>query len=932
MGLISCINKLSRGKNQNLFSPEERAELRNRTAQYSRQMPVEEAERRAVQDLLNSAKQEHAGVTEKPVMRSNRPIARDIRPKDFKDRIKEFIGLGDRNFGDYFANKFLGKAHSVIGKEYRAGTSGGWSKTNVGRVSAESANWQGNNAIGLVSQALQRGWMKVFPDGRVKAMEDPTVNISTMNHKYKAIRDQLAKMGYRDKEKSPDDPDTITNATALALFGPRIEELVKIGQFHEHYYTDGQKAMSDKLRADPTLRPLLDDFQKTYNDLRGHAIDALVDSGVFTKEKAKEFMDRYEYLPLYRMDEELKNNLGEPTYMNSLLAAGREHHLGYGSEDSIGDPMHNAFDNLAWLNTRAVKNNTANVLAESLVATDHAKWVKVKPPGADNVIEMMRDGKKAYLKLKDLNDISAFTSTPVMTGFGWKMARAFTNFVRRGVTIMPGFIWGQTSQDAQRVAMMTGQTFRKAYMDDLTSVVRETHRAWSKNPDETPAQKALREYGILAARDFTDSMDNFRKEMLEQPKSKWYNVLEKLEQTATASDGASREAAYKKRFADAKTAGMDDVTADWEAAHAARMLIDFNNRGNSRTLAALMQVVPFINARIQGNHRMFDALMGKIPGIDKEVAKDMAMKQLAKLMAFTLAYTLVKQGDDEYENETQAVRNNNFLFPGGLKMPVAGELLPFKVMAESIARQMLDDPNEDWSKTRDSLANAASNVLLGPSDMVPSIVRPIIENVTNHSFTTGHELIGKGLQHLSPEQQYTQNTTSVSKELAHGIAEAGQFIGYNGVSPIMIENFLTSWLGRTGQEALNLIRNMESLAGARPAPHLSELTGIGSFFANPQGHALRQDFQEVVDKVQAAQADYKDLMDRRQYDDARQYRKDHQDLFALAGQITPIQQRLSALSKQAKAGTLTADKRDKLYAQQVALLQRVHDLRQRAGF
>lgn len=854
----------------------------------------------------------------------SRVFARSEVEKTVGEKIREFTGAGNRNPFDYLANKTLGRAHSVLGKLSRAGETGAYSKLNKGRVTAEAANAQGNNAIGIVSQARALGYMTIDKMGRVKAVEDKQYNTHTMNRAYEQLRDALVRAGYKEQGASATDVNTADNMMSLALFGPRLHELVKSGQFDKSFFTDHDKAISDKLRADPRFKPHIDEFQKIYNEQRKRALDAMVASGLYDATKAKEFMDRTEYLPLNRMEEELQGGSFEPTSINSLLTAAKEYHLGEGSDYAIGNPMVNAFDNLNWLNVRAIKNNTANILGESLVAVGSAKWQKTKPANDPHVISFNRDGKQVHLRLTDLNDASAFSATPVLTGMGWNIARKMSNAVRRGVTIMPGFIWGQTSQDAQRVAVMTGQSYAKAYSDIAKGVARETKSAWKGERADSPEQAALRSYGVVAARDYADTMDNFRKEMLDKKTSKWYHVLERLEQAAAASDGAAREAAYKKRFA--------ETGDEFEAQHAARMLIDFNNRGNSRTLAALMTVAPFINARIQGTHRMVDALRGKVPGMDKKAAQQMAMMQVGKLMAFTLAYAMVKQDDPEYENETLVSRDNNFMFPGGLKMPVAGELLPFKVLAETTARQMMSDPNEDWSKSRASMANAVSSVLLGPSDLMPSLVRPIVEQATNHSFSTGHALISKGLEQRSASQQFTKQTTEVSKAMAEGIEDVVGMLGMKGISPIILENYLTSWTGRTGQEALNLLRLMESGAGVRPAPTISQVPFVGSMFMNPQGNALRADFQDVVDKVATAQADLKALRDSGDFQAAAQFQKENQDILALHSQLVPIQQRLTALNKQSKMGEQTAEKRDRLYAQQLQILQKVHELRQKAGF
>lgn len=937
MSLATCINKLTQGKNARALSADDRQVLMRLAAEHG-------SEETAVQQLLQQAKENHDYLRGEVVKALGHDptavgkqaaraqvIAQDEVPKTLEDRFRDMTGSKHRSFTDRVANAFLGNASSVMSKLHRAGESGAWSNLMKGKVSAEFAHWQSNNAMTLVSSAMSDGYMQIDKSGFAHSVVDKEHNFTNLVQNGHDLRDKLASLGYKERGETPDDPNTITNAMALALFGPRLEALVKSGQFIKEAYTDESKKMSDELRVHPELKPLIEKFHDNYNVLRGHAIDALVESGIKTKEEAKAFMDRGEYLPLYRMEDDLQNTLGEPNHVNSLLRAASEHHLGTGSDRSIGDPVTNAFNNLTWLNSRAVKNNTARIMMDALMAEGSAHQMKYKGSAKDpHLVSFNVNGEPIFFRLDDVNDASAFAAAPVMTGFGWKVARDFTNVLRKGVTMMPGFVWGQASQDAQRVAIRTGQSYWKSYKDVVGSTINEMRGA----EHETTAQRELRSAGVVAARDFVDGSESFRKEMLEKPDSLWHKTVEKLERMAAASDGASREAAYNATYEKMKAAGKSDVEAKLEAIHAARQLIDFNNRGNSRTLAALMTVVPFVNARIQGTHRMVDAMRGKIPGMSKEDAQRMALMQIGKMIAFTLAYTLYNQGDQEYENETPQSRNNNFMFPGGLKMPVASELLPFKVLAETTARELMNDPHEDFAKSRDAIANSIGTMFMGPQDMVPIIGKPFLEQLTNHSFSTGHELIGQSLQGKSASQQFNQSTTGFAKALSEGTEGVASVMGMHygaGVSPIIIENYLTGFTGRVGQELLNLSRTVEATSGERAAPKINELPLVGAMFMNPEGNAARSDFQDVTNAVQTAQADLKSLRDQGKFQEAAQYQREHQPLLALQSRIVPIQQRLTALNKQLKSGEPSEAKRDAIYQQQLQVLNQVMELRKQAA-
>jgi hypothetical protein len=127
------------------------------------------------------------------------------------------------------------------------------------------------------------------------------------------------------------------------------------------------------------------------------------------------------------------------------------------------------------------------------------------------------------------------------------------------------------------------------------------------------------------------------------------------------------------------------------------------------------------------------------------------------------------------------------------------------------------------------------------------------------------------------------------------------------------------------------MRNTESLVGDRAAPKRNEIVGVGSFFTNPQGNALRSDFADVQEAVHKAQATLKAMQDTGRGAEAREFREEHQPLLALAGSIVPIEQRLSALQKQLKLGPASAEKRDAIYAQQLQVMKQVMALRKQAA-
>ena len=842
--------------------------------------------------------------------------------------VKAQAGKVKASLGDTAGVKFLGKSFALQKLLNKEGEHAGdaFSKLMPDKISTEAAIRAANNARDIVASALQEGHLQINKDGSVKVIVDAKNNAVQLSHIYTTLQAKLAEIGYRERGLNPEDPHTVANAISAALYGPRMIALTESGELKTGAISAANAKLSAVVRAHPAAAPLIKAFESMANTIRAKTLDNQVASGRYTREQADELMARLDYIPLNKLADDDPAATQDITQKNSLHNLGFDVKLG-DKAGVLGDPLENFYNKMAMLDSKAVKNVTANLMADALVVVDAGKWVKRGfDPKDKHIVTIRKDGVDAYLNVNDTNVAAAFSATPVMSGIGWDFARRVRDISRMGATLMPSFAARMAFHDAERVSVQSNIGMLAAHKAVLSNVIK------GLSPGDDPVITTLRHWGVVRARDAHAGVTNFKSSMLDKPDSLWHTVLRKQEALASASDGAARMTVYDKSYADAKARGMSDTQAEFQAAHSAGQFLDYNEVGTSRSLAALMTVAPFINSTIQGTTNMVHALSGRMPGVDASVARAAAWRKVGTLAAFTLAYAATRSGDPEYENASQNDRNNNFLFPGGIKMPVAYELLPFKVLSETLARQMISDPSEDWSKSKAAVLGSLGDTFLGPSSTFPSVIRPIIEAATNHSFTTGRDLRGKSLQERSAEDQYTEHTTGLAKGVSDILSPALRVVGVNGVSPITLENFVTGYLGRTGTDMLNTIRIMESATGSRSAVSASEIPGVGAMVANPHPTGLRNDYQDVVDVVHEADAGLKLRMTEGNMVAAQQFRRDNSTALAMSARVTQISARLSALNKELLNVNISDGQRDTINKQITTTLAATPTLRNQLGF
>jgi hypothetical protein len=829
-----------------------------------------------------------------------------------------------RKWMDQLGNKIVGGRYSVERKALDADLPA-VDAYREGKIRGDLINLQAYNSMSLAQAGLYLGRLLRRKSGLIIADESTgpdKVKMLDISKGWNELVDR-ATQDLGSKELAYD-------MLVAGYYGPRYAELAR---FNETASSDekiniDEWTESDKRTAEEAYRRYgteLKRLQDMRNVQRKDLLDFMVDTGLYTREKADRFLNRAEYVALYRVPEEEIDSFDRPTTKGAgLLGAGKEYRL-VGSKRAAADPIDNYIANMSWMMQRGIKNNAAKSTADMMQQLGVGQWYDRPMTDVEKKayhhITVHVNGLPKDFRVLDPNDMAAFSASPIISGAVWDIMKYPVSGLRHGITMMPQFVWNQAWEDPIRATFTSGNKagFLNNIIKTWKSIANNQFKA-----DRTPNAAMLNRYGIVGQKDVLDSADiiNLYKG---QDKKLWEKSLFFFERMAQGSDLGAREAIYENAIKELEAEGYDRETAEDLAAVRSHQYMPYQQMGMSRSLAYLRRMMPFVNPPIQGMARDIAAARGRISGVSKAEGKKLLVYRLAKYLTFTAMYAAFMSGDDEYENQSEEQQNNNF-FIGGLRMPVPQELRPLKVAAERGTRAwVLNAPKADI-EDMDVAAAALRKTweLIAGFAPIPSAVRPLAENYTNFDIFSGLPVVSAGQQRKEPYLQYTEKTSEIAKLV-------GAQLNY---SPIKIDKLLKGYFGYLGQ-TLGQVSNY--FAGDRPAPTANDIIFVGSMLENQRATGNRGDFYDLYDKVVTAKASANALLQEGRVDEYRDYLDKNKGYVAIEKPINNLHNQLTKLRDYKKlimASNRTAEEKrealDRLTESENNMLNNIKDLNRRA--
>lgn len=523
-------------------------------------------------------------------------------------------------------------------------------------------------------------------------------------------------------------------------------------------------------------------------------------------------------------------------------------------------------------------------------------WTKVAPTDKE-VIRIKRDGKNYYYRVLDpslLRSIESFG----FQGFSDPMtrtARTFKRLLTTGVTSMPDFIIRNFVRDAVHAWAINkdGMKFASDAVKGIRKTYGESDAYWDlvfsggafqggyvhgTDPEASaqivrrslgrkglsPTQIEARERGVLATKDrIIDVLDKY-----------W----ERYRSWGDKAENINRLATYEAAIA----AGKSPLQAAYEA----KDLMDYSLRGNYQLLMRFTDMVPFLNARIQG--------LGKLGRAGMADPRIIGMK-LAKIAAFSVALAMLNGDDDRYKKledwEKDAywhfwLGDQQFRIPKPFEIGVLAGTIPERMWNTFVTGNQENDKMW-WSVKHNILGTFSFNP-------IPQVALPVIENVANRSFFFDRPIENMSDLGQLPFNRFESRTSDTMRVLGSWL----------GASPKQLEHLTQGYLGTLGSYVMFLsdavVRWAEG-APSKPDWTAGDIPVLKSFFrgSGPARNTVyATDLFDAFKEVEMIHRTITDMRKEGRMEDAQALQARSTDKLRFRPQILSAKKRLDEIRRQ----------------------------------
>lgn len=578
--------------------------------------------------------------------------------------------------------------------------------------------------------------------------------------------------------------------------------------------------------------------QKDLITFNNGVVQYMVDTGVLSKERAKEYTKHADYIPFYRqMDGD--NTLG-PNLFQSLSGVKPPKKLK--GKDVAEAPLADFLETMVRNTQSAIQAGIKNYAAQR--AIDVASQVKAPGMGvqrlntasiAPNVINVLEKGKLVSYQTPDPLLIDAMKSLNLSELPFMGVLSAPADFLRNLVTKDPGFMMANLMRDSLSAWVTSGQK-----MTPIAGTVINFGKALTRN---SPGFEAMQNAGIIGGYEFSANIEKSGFQLEEDLKRKagkrtdsillrpFKSVWDALEVGTTASDAATRALIYERV--------LKDTGNEAEALYRSLEVMNFHRKGNSALVRVLTATVPFFNARLQGLDLFYRASTGNMNNKDAAAIKRQFWGRGMTMAGLSAVYWMMVSDDEEYKKQEQETKDNNWIIPSiGAKIPIPFEVgVLFKVVPERIAAYLFgDDTGQDL---KDSVMRGlVSTFAFNPT---PQIVKPIAEAVVDFNPFTWRPILGKGLQEVEAKYQVGPSTSQFATVIAQNL----------GLSPMKVDHILKGYSGTIGMYGIDTIDMILEQFGDSPkaTKRFEQLPIIKRFAADPDARGNVTQYYQLKDAV-----------------------------------------------------------------------------------
>jgi len=654
---------------------------------------------------------------------------------------------------------------------------------------------------------------------------------------------------------------------------------------------------------------------KDMNALNRSVLDVALGQGLIDQQSYNNFVRDIYYIPFYRQMED--GDLQGAQTSAGLTRQQFSKALKGGGDRPFGDLMENTLRNWSHILSASMKNQAAVTTLKDAAELDAVEPAAEAGP---DTVKVMIDGKPAYFTVKDPLLLESITSIGYM---GPKskfldISRDFKNILQYGVTMSPAFKVNNLFRDSVQSIAVSGlkknpfanvidgwiatDKNNPAHISALAGgAIFNFGTAYEGN--QSKLIKRLLEKGVKES-DILDTPDKIKAGLAK--------IWEKYEEAGNKSEAANRMALYNQL----REQGYSHLEASFQA----RDLMDFSMQGSWGAFRYLTQVVPFMNARIQGLYKLgrdgivptgrvlYNSATGKELDLsDKKKAQAFSVVSGAVCLASLALYYGFKD-DEEFQKRDNWDRDNFWWIrlPGmeaAVRIPKPFEIGALGTIAERTAEQIFDE-NAEGKQFTDALSRMVWDTFA--MNPLPQVVKPIVDLYANKDSFTGAPIETAGMEALSKAERKTENTSPLAIALSNVINIA--LPEKAELSPIQTDYAIKGYFGWLGGTVATT--SMYAVApfkeGEYPDTKWMDRASLGFVKSLPSNMSqYTTSFYENNKQIQQAFADMRHYSEIGEMDKVQQIYEEKGDKIALQKLYTQTSKQMANIRKQIQV--VTAD-------------------------
>ena len=672
--------------------------------------------------------------------------------------------------------------------------------------------------------------------------------------------------------------EVATKKAIIKLLEKRLEDLSNRGMHKDEAQVAAGMALYN-------ANPEIAEGTRIWNTMRERVIAMLVQTGVYTPEKAEAYLAEAAYVPFFRdMKEETEAG---PKVLSGGIRESMRDYKQKGSMREVKDVIGNMYQWMQWSMARAISNQQLQVMLDNY---EKAYPDEVKEGGkGDNTFIVHRDGIPRRYEVADPAVAQAFMGMENVYFPAAILATKASNVLRHIITRMPLFAPAQLLMDSYTAMYTSGVKNPGALLLEIAKEVKRTASGTSTT------RKALQNVGVLETREYAALSGEEALNMhlsLNKPSS-WHRLMNTMDRLAAGADNVVRQGVYNQL--------IKEGASQEEATEVATEIVNFRRASGNQTVRFLGRVVPFFNAYLQVLDVSLRTVIGTgVSPKERSAAIKTFLATSTKVAALSALYAAMVSDDEDYEDKNRVVRDRMFMIPGtgGLGIPLRADIFALpKIIGEYSYNILSDKGTTDSRMFKEAMSRAVINTISPPSEAVPQLVKPVIEVATNHNFFQGRPIVSPGMERIEKEFQFDKNTSEFAKAL--GAA--------SGASPLVIDHVMKGYFGSvmslfaiTTNDAIRIARGLPPPPEKSTIEQIMAFPGASAFLSRPENTAAAADFYEVYKDISTA-ANTLNRLKKTAPEQARGYAAEKADLLKFKASADNIQRQLVKLAKTEEA-------------------------------